>query len=170
MTLSILETKTINEPKPQSGLSDEARGKLAKDVLEILSSSYVLMVKTQGVHWNISGPMFKSVHDLTEEQYDDLFEAIDDIAERIRALGLRAPMTYEEMAEMTEIQPFTKSLLSAGQMIQALAADNEVLATHLAKAAKSAADIGDPASEDLFVERLRKHEKFAWMLRTLLAD
>ncbi|MEM1087873.1 MAG: DNA starvation/stationary phase protection protein [Pseudomonadota bacterium] len=169
MTLSVLKATTTNEPKPQSGLSDEARGKLAKAVLEGLSSSYVLMVKTQGVHWNVSGPLFKSVHDLTEDQYDDLFEAIDDIAERIRALGLRAPMTYEEMAEMTDIEPFTTAPLETGQMIEALATDHQALATHLARGAKLAAEIGDPASEDLFVERLRIHEKHAWMLRALLA-
>lgn len=170
MTLSILKSENSNEPKPQSALSDEKRGQLAKDVLRVLSSSYVLMVKTQGVHWNVAGPLFKSVHDLTEDQYNDLFMAIDDIAERIRALGLRAPMTYEEMNEMTEISPFKKEPLNTGEMIRALSADNQMLAIQLAAAAKSAANMGDPASEDLFVERLRAHEKQAWMLRALLAD
>jgi starvation-inducible DNA-binding protein len=170
MTLSVLKTdsniKTQTNPMMETDLKDE----LGQLVLRILSGSYVLMLKTQAVHWNIAGPLFKSVHDLTEDQYQDLFAAIDDLAERIRALGLKAPMNYEAMKDRTDLEAFDHQTLDAGQMIAALAAGHELLATELAAGVKVASEKGDPATEDIFTERLRIHQKHAWMLRAMIAS
>ena len=170
MTTSILKTK----PQTRTGLnslgSDQDRQQLGQQVLRILSSTYVLMTKTQAVHWNVSGPLFKSVHDLTEDQYTDLFEAIDDLAERIRALGLRAPMNYAAMQNGTDLEAFEGKPISAGDMLRALAADNELIASELVQVIKAASEKGDPATEDLFTERLRIHQKNTWMLRAMIAE
>lgn len=169
MTIDVLKTKTENERRADLAINESARTDLAKLTQKALAGSYVLMVKTQAVHWNVAGPLFKSVHDLTEDQYNDLFVAIDDLAERIRALGLKAPMSFNTMAAETEVQAFDEKPLIAEKMISALAADHELLSKELAAGAKAAAEIGDPATEDMFVERLRVHQKHAWMLRALIA-
>lgn len=143
--------------------------KLSQLTLRALAGTYMLMMKTQAVHWNVSGPLFKSVHDLTETQYEDLFSAVDDLAERIRALGIAAPMNFSMMKEQTDINPFEANPLPPEDMIGALVLDNETLAAELTAGAKAAGEFGDPATEDLFVERLRVQQKNAWMLRALLA-
>lgn len=168
MTLSILETRPKTDTKPDSPLGTEARQDLRELVLSALSDSYVLLIKTQAVHWNITGPMFKSVHDLTEDQYDDLFQAIDDLAERIRALGLKAPMNYTSMQDVSVLEPFGGETPTAGEMIETLAKDNDLLAKRLMAGIEAAAQEGDPATEDIFTERLRAHQKAAWMLRAMV--
>ena len=170
MTLTALNIEARNSTAPEIGLKADARMGLANLVRSALSGSYVLLTKTQAVHWNISGPLFKSVHDLTEDQYKDLFAAIDDLAERIRALGRLSPVNYTEMENATVISGFTDDNMTAGAMIEALADDHSRLSTEFAEAARVAADMGDPATEDMFVERLRAHEKHAWMLRSLIAQ
>lgn len=168
MTVSVLKTQVETQTGPNAMLAKDVRDELSQAVLRILSGSYVLMIKTQAVHWNITGPLFKSVHDLTEDQYTDLFEAIDVLAERIRALGIKAPMGYDQMQDGTDLKPFDADNLAADQMIAALAADHELLATEMAAGVKIASEFGDPATEDLFTERLRIHQKHAWMLRAML--
>ena len=159
MTVAILnkEPKTEINPMMQEDLKNDL-------------GSYVLMIKTQAVHWNVTGPMFKSIHDMTEEHYNDLFVAVDDLAERIRALGLKAPMNYDALQDRTQISSFENDAMDANQMIAALASDHELLATELIAGAQVAADKGDPATEDMMVERLRAHQKMAWMLRALSAS
>jgi len=170
MTLSVLKTDPEIKPQTNPMMQADLKDELGQMVLRILSGSYVLMLKTQAVHWNISGPLFKSVHDLTEDQYQDLFVAIDDLAERIRALGLKAPMNYEAMKDRTDLEAFDHQTLSSGQMIAALAAGHELLATELTAGVKAAGEKGDPATEDLFTERLRIHQKQALMLRAMIAN
>lgn len=155
---------TKTNPMMQEHLKED----LGQIVLRILSGSYVLMIKTQAVHWNVTGPMFKSVHDMTETQYKDLFLAVDDLAERIRALGLKAPMNYEALQDRTRISSFDHEILDATAMIDALATGHDTLASELAVGAQIASDKGDPATEDILVERLRVHQKQAWMLRALI--
>ena len=158
------DVKTETNPMMQEHLKED----LGQIVLRILSGSYVLMIKTQAVYWNVTGPLFKSVHDMTEDQYKDLFLAVDDLAERIRALGLKAPMNYEALQDRTRISSFDHEILSANQMIDALADGHDTLASELAVGAQIASDKGDPATEDILVERLRIHQKQAWMLRALI--
>jgi len=168
MTLSVLETRPQTETQPSAVLDTETRQDLRELVLSALADSYVLMIKTQAVHWNITGPMFKSVHDLTEEQYDDLFEAIDDLAERIRALGLKAPMNYISMQDISVLEPFTGNTPSASELVETLARDNDTISRRLMAGIKAASEEGDPATEDIFTERLRAHQKAAWMLRAMV--
>lgn len=168
MTLSVLQTQPKTDSAPNSMMAKETRQDLSQMILRVLSGTYVLMIKTQAVHWNVSGPLFKPVHDLMEEHYNDLFAAIDDLAERIRALGLKAPMNYQTMQEGTDIKAFSDDTLNTGQMITALAADHELIASELAAGIEAAGEIGDPATEDLFTERLRVHQKNAWMLRAMV--
>jgi starvation-inducible DNA-binding protein len=170
MTLSILKTKPKTDAAPNMVMGKDKRTDLSEMVLRILSGSYVLMIKSQAVHWNVSGPLFKSVHDLTEDQYNDLFAAIDDLAERIRALGLKAPMNFEAMQNGTDIRSFDDHSLTTGEMIKALAADHELMASELVAGVKAAGEIGDPATEDIFTERLRIHQKYAWMLRAMVDE
>ncbi|MEL6569776.1 MAG: DNA starvation/stationary phase protection protein [Pseudomonadota bacterium] len=168
MTLSVLETRPKTDSNPDSPLGSDTRHALADLVLNAVSDSYVLMVKTQAVHWNVTGPLFKSLHDLTEGQYQDLFAAIDDLAERIRALGLKAPMTYDGMQAASEIEPFRTERPTAGDMIAELAADNDKIAKRLILGIEAASRETDPATEDILTERLRAHQKASWMLRAML--
>lgn len=168
MTVAILNKEPKTEINPM--MQEDLKNDLGQVVLRILSGSYVLMIKTQAVHWNVTGPMFKSIHDMTEEHYNDLFVAVDDLAERIRALGLKAPMNYDALQDRTQISSFENDAMDANQMIAALASDHELLATELTAGAQVAADKGDPATEDMMVERLRAHQKMAWMLRALSAS
>lgn len=170
MTLSILKTKPKTDAAPNMVMGKDKRTDLSEMVLRILSGSYVLMIKTQAVHWNVSGPLFKSVHDMTEEQYNDLFAAIDDLAERIRALGLKAPMNFDAMQNGTDIRSFGDHSLTTGEMIKALAADHELIASELVAGIKAAGELGDPATEDMFTERLRIHQKHAWMLSAMVDE
>lgn len=168
MTVAILNKEPKTEINPM--MQEDLKNDLGQVVLRILSGSYVLMMKTQAVHWNVTGPMFKSIHDMTEEQYNELFVAIDDLAERIRALGLKAPMNYNSLQDRTQISSFENEVMEADQMIAALASDHELLATELTAGAQVASEKGDPATEDMMVERLRAHQKMAWMLRALSAS
>lgn len=162
------DTAANHKTETNPMMAPELKDDLGQIVLRILSGSYVLMIKTQAVHWNITGPLFKSVHDMTEDQYKDLFAAVDDLAERIRALGLKAPMNYEALQDRTRISSFDHNTLKANEMIAALATGHDTLASELAVGAQIAADKGDPATEDILVERLGIHQKQAWMLRALL--
>ena len=174
MTQAVLkkhqEFESTTKTSPNPLMSTDTKNALGELVLRVLSGSYVLLIKTQAVHWNVRGPLFKPVHDLTEDQYGNLFAAIDDLAERLRALGLKAPMNYAAMKASTDIEAFSDDMLDAEQMIVALAADHELLASKLAAGVRAAGDIGDPATEDLFTERLRYHQKQAWMLRAMLTS
>lgn len=158
------------EAKPAGDImtTTDQNADLGNLVVNILSGTYVLMVKTQAVHWNVSGPLFKSVHDLTEDQYNDMFAAIDVLAERIRALGLKAPMNYGDLEGRTELTSFEPGVPGADMLVATLARDHDTLARELAAGAKVSGQLGDPATEDLMIERLRVHQKHAWMLRAMI--
>jgi starvation-inducible DNA-binding protein len=131
----------------------------------LLADTYTLYLKTQNYHWNVSGPMFNTLHTLFETQYTELAEAADEIAERIRALGAYAPGSYEEFAKLTtvgEAEPDTR----AGDMIRKLAEDQTLLAKSSKALIDAAGDAGDDVSVDLGVRRMQVHEKNAWMLRS----
>lgn len=149
-----------------TGLEDNARKAIAEELKRVLADSYALYVKTQNYHWNVTGPLFKSVHDMTEAQYMALATANDDIAERIRALGVKAPGGYKAFSELSGIADGDENL-PADKMIGDLVKGHE----HVVKSARKAIEIadtaGDEATVDLLVTRLEDHEKQAWMLRSL---
>lgn len=136
---------------------------------DVLSDTYALILKTHACHWNVEGPLFFSVHTLTEEQYTDMFDAADDLAERIRALGRLAPMHIPTIIETSVVNDFPPSP-SAGQMCSALAEDHQRIAKRLHALIVVAEEENDAVTADLATARSAFHEKAAWMLRALAAD
>ncbi|WP_395374302.1 Dps family protein [Marinicella sp. W31] len=150
------------------GLEKNHRTDIAKGLKKLLANSYTLYLKTHNYHWNVTGPMFLTLHNLFEEQYTDLATAVDEIAERIRALGEFAPGSYKAYSELTDIEEET-DIPSAEQMIQNLLISNEVLVRHARELLANNNLDHDDATADLITQRMQIHEKSAWMLRSLLA-
>jgi starvation-inducible DNA-binding protein len=139
---------------------------IADGLANALADTYRLLFKTHACHWNVEGPLFFSIHNLTEGQYKDMFEAADVIAERIRALGQLAPDTFQDMTERSSIRD-QAGRLSAGQMCDELADDHEKVAQRLRALAETAAKGNDIVTEDLVTARCAFHEQAVWMLRAL---
>lgn len=142
---------------------------IADGLANILADTYMLIYKTHAYHWNVEGPLFYSIHNLTEGQYEDMFSAADDIAERIRAVGQMAPMSLKEILSISAIDD-SQDKLSAGDMCRALAEDHERIAHRLHALVKVAGDHNDPVTEDLATERSAFHEQAAWMLKAIIAE
>lgn len=132
-----------------------------------LADSYVLYIKTQNYHWNVTGPNFKSLHIMFEEQYNDLFTAVDLIAERIRALGEKAPGTYAKYIELTKIKEGDENL-DANSMVKELANDQDIIVQTLTNALKEAQKAGDEVTAGIVTDRIEIHQKNAWMLKSSL--
>ncbi|MGF1461566.1 MAG: Dps family protein [Maricaulaceae bacterium] len=152
-----------------TGIAHRDTSKLAKYLSNALADSYVLYLQTQGVHWNVVGPAFYSVHQLTEAQYEDLAEAIDKIAERIRALGHIAPSSFREFTDLTVLdnEPTDQS---AAALIKRLVHMNQAVADRLRKSVAAAEEVEDVFTADLLTARIGVHEEAAWMLRSLAAE
>ncbi len=130
---------------------------------KLLAYSYVLSLKTQNYHWNVVGENFKSLHELFDAQYEELADAIDGIAERMRALGSKVEGTFENFSKLSKIKSGDKNF-SKSEMIQDLVFGHELIVTDLKVAIKVAQDEGDEATADIFIGRIQSHEKAAWML------
>lgn len=152
-----------------TGIDSSAREAVAGRLMTALGDSYQLMANTQILHWNVQGPLFYSVHKLTEEQYEDLFDAVDDIAERIRSLGLPGPKSVKAMTSSTTIGDIDGDA-SLETQIGDLIKFNEMLATFMREAVSVAAKAGDVKTEDLLTDRIGQHEQNAWMLRSTIAE
>jgi starvation-inducible DNA-binding protein len=143
----------------------------AKEVVDamswLLADSYTLYLKTHNYHWNVTGPMFTTLHTLFEAQYTELALAVDEIAERIRALGSVAPGSYTEFARLAKVKE-AKRVPKAHEMIRELAADCDTIAKTAAELVAAAQQAGDEASADLGIRRIQVAEKNAWMLRSHL--
>ncbi len=137
--------------------------KTVEHLKKLLADTYTLYLKTQNYHWNVSGPSFFSLHALFEQQYTDLAAAVDEIAERIRALGERAPGSFTEFSELASLKE-AKGKVEAAAMVKDLHADQLTMAKLLKKAISAAEKEEDPTSVDLLTTRLSVHEKNAWML------
>ncbi len=149
------------------GISEKNRKAIADELSKVLADSYMLYLKTHNYHWNVTGELFHSLHEQFEEQYTELAEAIDEIAERIRALGYRAPGTFKEFNELTSIEEDTEEP-EALEMVRRLALGNEQILRTARKALKPANEAEDEATVDLLTQRLDIHAKTAWMLRSHL--
>ena len=134
---------------------------------ETLADSYILYLKTQNYHWNVTGANFKSFHLMFEEQYNDLFTAIDLIAERTRALGAKAPGSFAIYSKITNIKEGNENL-DANLMLQELAQDQKIISNSLTKALKAAQEIGDEVTVGIMTDRIEVHQKNAWMLNSSL--
>ena len=153
--------------KIDTGLTKAARTDVAAELTKVLADSFAVYMKTHGYHWNVRGPEFFSFHNLLEQQYRDIWAALDDIAERIRALGEFAPQAHSAFANLTSIKDGDPDK-DAPAMLTELMKDHETLIATCRAALKAADDDGDDVSVDLLTQRLGAHEKFAWMLRSTL--
>jgi len=138
---------------------------LVQGFSKLLAESYLIYLKTHNFHWNVTGPRFHSLHTMFEEQYSELATAIDEIAERIRALGAIAPGSFEQFKSLTDIKECT-SPPSADEMLVELAENYEQIIATAQDVRKKAEDAGDEASADLAIERTQVHQKTLWMLRS----
>ncbi|HUY67730.1 MAG TPA: DNA starvation/stationary phase protection protein, partial [Alphaproteobacteria bacterium] len=136
-----------------------------KHLLNVVSDTYLLMIKTHGYHWNVTGSLFPQLHALFNEQYTALFEAVDTIAERIRALGIYAPGSTQAFHMHTAVKEAGDKPPAAKAMLQDLLKSHEQVRVRIEEARAFANEIEDSASEDLMIERLRAHDKVIWMLR-----
>jgi len=151
------------------GIDDKTRARIADGLAHLLADSYTLYIKTHGFHWNVTGPMFNTLHLMFMDQYTELWNALDLIAERIRALGHYAPGSYAQFAALSSI-PEETGAPAATDMIRQLIAGQEAIV----RTARGLFPVVDKASDeptaDLLTQRLQIHEKNAWMLRSLLAS
>lgn len=155
---------TLNTSVP-----DEVRAKVAEALTKAVADSYTLYAKTLGVHWNVQGHSFFGFHKLTDEQYNELHQAADALAERIRALGKLAPTGSETFRALTVIENETPHKPTL-EMIAELARDNEAVARRMSEFAELADAAGDLFTHDMLVARIGVHEENAWMLRSSLSE
>ncbi len=152
------------------GISIKERKKISDGLSRFLADSYTLYLKTHNFHWNITGPMFNSLHTMFETQYNEQWTALDDIAERIRALGFNAPGSYREFVALSSIpeEPGLTDSADWREMVRQLVLGNEAVCRTARDVLEIADDADDAPTEDLLTQRLQTHEKYAWMLRSLL--
>jgi len=153
--------------KVNIGIDKAHRTRISEGLSRLLADSYMVYLKSHNYHWNVTGTLFHPLHAQFEEQYSELAEAIDEIAERIRALGDRAPGTFKEFAALTSIEEDTDQP-DALEMVRRLTADHETILRTAREALEPCQDADDEATIDLITHRLKVHSKTAWMLRSHL--
>lgn len=149
------------------GIDEKARGEIAEGLSRLLADTYSLYLKTHNFHWNVTGPMFQTLHLMFEAQYTELATAVDLIAERIRALGFPAPGTYSEFARLSSI-PESSGVPKAEDMIRELVEGQEAVVRTARSVFPTVDHVNDEPTADLLTQRMQVHEKTAWMLRSLL--
>src|SRR2546428_5201018 len=150
------------------GIDEKDRKEIAQGLSRLLADTYTLYLKTHNFHWNVTGPMFQTLHLMFEAQYNELALAVDSIAERIRALGFPAPGTYAEFIELSSLKE-QPGVPAAEQMIRLLVDGHEAAIRTARSAFPPAERSNDEATADLLTQRMQVHEKTAWMLRSLVA-
>ncbi len=149
------------------GISEEQRQNIAKALSSLLADSYMLYLKTHNYHWNVTGMNFQPLHEMFEQQYTELAQAIDVIAEQIRSLGFSAPGSFKAFSKLTSVTE-EEEVPDARTMVKRSQEANETLIRTARKALPACEEAGDEASLDLVTERIRTHSKVAWMLRSHL--
>ena len=157
-------------PNIDIGIGVGDRKKIADGLSRYLADSFTLYLKTHNFHWNVTGPMFNTLHTMFEMQYTEQWNALDDVAERIRALGFNAPGSYREFVALSSIpeEPGLTDSADWHEMVRQLVVGNEAVCRTARKVLDIADDADDAPTEDLMTQRLQTHEKYAWMLRSLL--
>jgi starvation-inducible DNA-binding protein len=157
-------------PAIDIGISAGDRKKIAEGLSGFLADSYTLYLKTHNFHWNVTGPMFNALHVMFENQYTEQWGALDEIAERIRALGFNAPGSYAEFTRLSSIpeEPGLSDAADWREMVRQLVVGNEAVCRTARKVLETGEKGGDDPTVDLLTQRLQIHEKYAWMLRSLL--
>ena len=149
------------------GIDEKHRREIAESLSRLLADTYTLYLKTHNFHWNVKGPLFNTLHLMFEQQYTELATAVDEIAERIRALGFPAPGSYAQFRDLTSITEET-GVPSAQEMIAQLTKDQEIVVRTAREVFPVAEAAHDEPTADLLTQRMQIHEKTAWMLRSML--
>lgn len=149
------------------GIDEKHRREIAESLSRLLADTYTLYLKTHNFHWNVRGPLFNTLHLMFEQQYTELATAVDEIAERIRALGFPAPGSYAQFRDLTSITEET-GVPSAQEMIAQLTKDQEIVVRTAREVFPVAEAAHDEPTADLLTQRMQIHEKTAWMLRSML--
>jgi starvation-inducible DNA-binding protein len=158
---------TATIPMINIGISTEDRGEIVAGLSKLLADTYTLYLKTHNFHWNVTGPMFQTLHLMFETQYNELALAVDLIAERIRALGAVAPGSYREFAQLSSIRE-AEGVPKATEMIRQLVEGQEAVVRTARAVFPAVERASDEPTADLLTQRMQVHEKTAWMLRSLL--
>ncbi|MDO8311806.1 MAG: Dps family protein [Sideroxyarcus sp.] len=160
----------MSKPTPINiGISEKDRRKVADGLSKMLADTYTLYLKTHNFHWNVTGPMFQTLHLMFMTQYTEIWTAVDMVAERIRGLGYPAPGTYKEFVALTSIKE-SNGVPSAKEMIKQLVAGQEAVVRTARELLPVAEKVGDQPTVDLLSARMLVHEQNAWMLRSLLEE
>ncbi|PXV66472.1 starvation-inducible DNA-binding protein [Sinimarinibacterium flocculans] len=149
------------------GITKDARGEIADGLSRLLADEYTLYLKTHNFHWNVTGPMFNTLHLMFEEHYTEAAAAVDQVAERIRALGFPAPGTYKAYASLSSIKE-TEGVPEWREMVAQLVEGHEACVRTARKVFPAVDESNDEPTADLLTQRMQVHEKTAWMLRSLL--
>jgi starvation-inducible DNA-binding protein len=168
MTQPVLKNE-ITELMPDAGPRLEKRRAVARVLGDALADAYRLNFNVQGLHWNVEGPMFYSLHKLTEDQYETLAESVDTIAERIRALGLPAPQSLKDLSERSIIDDLPEKA-DLKDRVERIVKDYERSALRLQQIIRLAEDSGDIKTADLLTGQLGRYDEYAWMLRATIAS
>lgn len=153
--------------KVNIGISEEKRAVISDGLSKLLADSYTLYLKTHNYHWNVIGPQFNTLHTMFEDQYTELAQAVDEIAERIRALGFPAPGSYKAFSELSSIEEETGTP-NADDMIRELVTGQEAVVRTAREIFPAVESANDEPTADLLTQRMQVHEKNAWMLRSML--
>jgi starvation-inducible DNA-binding protein len=152
------------------GIEEAERKVIAEGLSQLLADTYLLYVKTHGYHWNVTGPLFNTLHLMFEQQYNELALAVDQIAERIRALGFPAPASYAEFSRLASFKEDDGDWPPAEEMIRRLVKGQEAVVRTARRVFPAAERAGDEPTADLLTQRMQVHEKTAWMLRSMLSE
>lgn len=167
MTQDVLKNE-ITDLKPERGMTIESRRETAELLANVQADAFRIAINLQGLHWNVEGPMFYSLHKLTEEQYTHIAATIDEIAERVRALGLPAPESLADYEQRSVIDDLPKGT-DLKKRVKRLVGDYEIATNRLANAVKTAEDNGDVKTADLLTDQIGAYQENAWMLRATIA-
>jgi starvation-inducible DNA-binding protein len=165
-----MPTSPRSKPAVQIGISEEARSAISEGLSRLLADTYTLYLTTHNFHWNVTGPQFNSLHTMFMTQYTELWNAVDPIAERIRALGFPAPGSYAEFAKLSALPDAPATPPKANKMVEILAKGHEAVARAAREIFAVVSRADDQPSADLLTQRMDIHEKTAWMLRALLEE
>lgn len=159
-----------NAPKINIGISEADRASIADGLSHLLADSYTLYLTTHNFHWNVTGPLFNTLHAMFMQQYTDLWNSIDDIAERIRALGHYSPGSYAAFGKLASVPDAPTEVPKAMEMVRILVKGHEAVARTARELVPTVDKAGDEPTMDLLTQRLDFHEKTAWMLRSMLEE
>ena len=164
--------KISGKPAPaiNIGISDKDRASIAKGLSHLLADTYTLYLTTHNFHWNVTGPMFNTLHQMFMVQYTELWTAVDPIAERIRSLGHPAPGSYAQFSKLASVPDAPSAPPKALEMVRILVAGHEAVARTARQLFPQADKASDEPTADLLTQRLTVHEQTAWMLRSLLEE